>query len=122
MLATHDQERLDVLFRYLQKANQTFLGYPVARDYDYESLHRFLTLSCNNLGDPFQPGTYRLDTREFEREVVDFFARLFNAPPNEYWGYVTNGSTEGNLYGLYLARELYPNGIVYFSEDTHYSV
>src|SRR5690606_26244966 len=28
----------------------------------------------------------------------------------------------GNLYGLYLARELLPQGIVYYSEDTHYSV
>ncbi|MAF25936.1 histidine decarboxylase, partial [bacterium] len=30
--------------------------------------------------------------------------------------------TEGNLYGLYLARELYPKGVVYYSQDTHYSV
>ena len=26
------------------------------------------------------------------------------------------------MYGLYVARELYPEGICYFSEDTHYSV
>ena len=26
------------------------------------------------------------------------------------------------MYGLYLARELFPEGIVYFSEQTHYSV
>ena len=26
------------------------------------------------------------------------------------------------MYGLYLARELFPEGICYFSEDTHYSV
>ena len=32
------------------------------------------------------------------------------------------GGTEGNMYGLYLGRELFPDGIVYFSEDTHYSV
>jgi histidine decarboxylase len=41
---------------------------------------------------------------------------------DNYWGYVTNGGTEGNLYGLYLARELYPKGVVYYSQDTHYSV
>lgn len=29
---------------------------------------------------------------------------------------------EGNLYGLYLAREAHPDGIVYLSEETHYSV
>ena len=37
-------------------------------------------------------------------------------------GYVTSGGTEGNMYGLYLARELFPNAMFYFSEETHYSV
>jgi hypothetical protein len=60
--------------------------------------------------------------KAFEREVVSFYADIFNAPANNHWGYVTNGGSEGNLYGLYLARELYPNGIVYYSEATHYSV
>jgi histidine decarboxylase len=35
---------------------------------------------------------------------------------------MTSGGTEGNLYGLYLAREAFPDGIVYYSEHTHYSV
>ena len=42
--------------------------------------------------------------------------------PDLAWGYVTSGGTESNLYGLYLAREMFPNGIFYFSEETHYSV
>ena len=54
--------------------------------------------------------------------MIHTFARLTNAPENGYWGYINNGGTEGNLYGLYLARELMRDGIVYFSEDTHYSV
>jgi histidine decarboxylase len=54
--------------------------------------------------------------------VVGFFAKLFRADPNDYWGYVTNGGSESNLYGLYLARELYPKGMVYYSESTHYSI
>ena len=40
----------------------------------------------------------------------------------DYLNYITNGSTEGNLYGLYLARELHPDCMVYFSQDSHYSV
>ncbi len=122
MLAAQDQERLDLLYQSMQESLQQFLGYPVARDFNYEPLYRFLQFPSNNIGDPFQSSTYRLGTREMEREVIDFFAKLFKAPQDDYWGYVTNGGTEGNLYGLYLARELYPNGIVYFSEDTHYSV
>jgi histidine decarboxylase len=85
-------------------------------------LERFLRFPLNNLGDPFVDSTFAVSTREFEREVVEFVANLLRAPASEIWGYVTNGGTEGNLYGLYLARELLPRGIVYCSEDTHYSV
>jgi histidine decarboxylase len=42
--------------------------------------------------------------------------------PREAWGYVTSGGTEGNMYGLYMGREIFPDGVVYFSQDTHYSV
>lgn len=122
MLAKKDQEKLDDLFTSMNELHIRLLGYPCARNFDYEALYRFLKFPLNNIGDPFQPSTYRVGTRPFECEVVDFFADLFNAPKNGYWGYVTNGGTEGNLYGLYIARELYPKGIVYFSEDTHYSV
>ena len=54
--------------------------------------------------------------------MLDWFAELMHAPEESWWGYVTNGGTEGNLYGLYLAREMYPDGMVYYSQDTHYSV
>ena len=74
------------------------------------------------MGDPFVPSTYRVNTREIEREVLGWFAALTHAEPESFWGYVTSGGTEGNLYGLYLARELYPEGMVYYSEETHYSV
>jgi len=122
MLTPQDQTRLDALYASMKEATEGALGYPVARDFDYAPLYRFLQFPANNIGDPFQASTYRVGSREMEREVIDFFAAMFKAPANDYWGYVTNGGTEGNLYGLYLARELYPNGIVYFSEETHYSV
>jgi histidine decarboxylase len=121
-LSAEDQARLDTLYASMHDSMQQFLGYPVARDFDYAPLYRFLQFPSNNIGDPFQSSTYRLGTREMEREVIAFFAQMFKAPADDHWGYVTNGGTEGNLYGLYLAREMYPKGIVYFSEDTHYSV
>ncbi len=74
------------------------------------------------MGDPFAGSNYRLNTHEFEREVVAEIATLTQAPEDDWWGYVTSGGTEGNMYGLYVARELFPEGICYFSEDTHYSV
>jgi len=114
--------RLDALFDRLTGLKERFVGYPVTADLDYRELNRFLDFPLNNVGDPFKDGTYGLHTHEFEREVVHWFAELLHAPPEQTWGYVTNGGTEGNLYGLYLARELYPDGMVYASQDTHYSV
>ncbi|MDX1442277.1 MAG: histidine decarboxylase [Gammaproteobacteria bacterium] len=99
-----------------------YLGYPVSKDFDYSALAELLSIPLNNLGDPFTESTWKVDSRALEREVVEFFAGLMRAEENNWWGYVTNGGSEGNLYGLYLARELYPNGIVYYSEETHYSV
>ncbi|MFB9268725.1 histidine decarboxylase [Bradyrhizobium erythrophlei] len=122
MLESQDLKRLDELFSSMQEANRCFLGYPFAKGFDYEQLWRFMSLTGNNLGDPFEPGTYRVNSHAFECEVIDFFARLFRAPSCEFWGYITNGGTEGNIYGLYLARELYRDAVAYFSRDTHYSV
>ncbi len=121
-LATQDQNRLDQLHRRLKEQTEMFLGYPVAKDFDCRALARFLELPLNNLGDPFAPSTYQVDSREFEREVVTFAAQLLRAENDSWWGYVTNGGSEGNLYGLYLARELFPQAMVYFSQATHYSV
>jgi histidine decarboxylase len=121
-LPPHHQKQLDELLQRLRHAAEQELGYPMAFDLDYSVLSEFLTVNLNNCGDPFMPMTYLVNSHEFEREVVAFFAQLTRAPAQQWWGYVTNGSTEGNLYGLYLARELLPNGIVYFSQDSHYSV
>jgi histidine decarboxylase len=122
MLQPEERERLERVFERMKAANDVSLGYPSAKDFDYSALNRYLQFPVNNVGDPFADATYRVETREFEREVVEFFAELFRAPRDDWWGYVTNGGTEGNLYGLYLARELLPSGMVYYSEQTHYSV
>ncbi len=99
-------------------------GYPDNQFFNYSKLFRFLNFHINNCGDPFQAKAsyYRINTHKFEKEVIDIFAQLFHAPKNNYWGYVTNGGTEGNLYGIYVARELHPEGVVIYSQDTHYSI
>lgn len=122
MLSTSDQLRLEDFLGDLKTSVQTELGYPCAFDLDYSVLAPFLGVSLNNIGDPFTRATYQLNSHAFEREVVSFFAEQTRAPKDEWWGYVTNGGTEGNLYGLYLARELFPQGLVYFSQESHYSV
>jgi len=106
----------------VQTASRTLLGYPCNQAFDYTELLPFLGYHMNNVGDPYSATNFGPNTHDIEREVIETYAELTEAPADNHWGYVTNGGTEGNLYGLYLARELYPKGIVYYSEDTHYSV
>ena len=121
-LSPADAARLQALFADLRDRNHTNIGYPCNQRFDYSDLLPMLELNANNIGDPWRSTNYTQNTHVFECEAVSEFARLTGAPPDNYWGYLTNGGTEGNMYGLYLARELHPGGMVYFSEDTHYSV
>ncbi|WP_166385927.1 histidine decarboxylase [Polaribacter sp. 11A2H] len=119
---TVQDEQIQDLLKKVKQARDTFLGYPVSKDFDFSELNEFLKYPINNLGDPFEDSTYKVHTHEMEKEVINFFASFFRANPKDYWGYVTNGGSESNLYGLYIARELYPKAMVYYSESTHYSV
>ena len=122
MLDAGDKQRLDDLLELIEQECDRFLGYPCTRDFDYSPLFPFFYYPLNNVGDPYVDTSFRLNTHDIEREVVEYFRQLVRAPENGIWGYVTNGGTEGNMYGIYLARELHPEGVVYYSEDTHYSV
>jgi histidine decarboxylase len=116
-------KRLERLHASLKTASAQMVGYPVTQVFDYSKLYPFLELHANNVGDPFQnTGYFGLNTLTIEREVIEQFADILHAPHDDFWGHVTNGGTEGNLYGLYVARELYPDGVVFFSDQTHYSV
>lgn len=117
-----DQNRLDSYIAQVKGRVTSFIGYPISTDFDYSELYSLFKYPLNNLGDPLIESTYDLNSRSIEREVVQFFCEIFKAPKENSWGYVTNGGSEGNLYALYVARELYPQGMVYFSESTHYSV
>ncbi len=121
-LTSRQQQRLQDSFSYMQREADHFLGYPCTRVFDYSALYPFLSLPMNNVGDPFLDSNYHLNTHEYEREVIGYFSELLHASLDTTWGYVTNGGTEGNMYGIYLARELFPQGLVYYSEATHYSV
>ncbi len=121
-LTPEDRQKLDDLYARLSAMRDKNIGYPCNQEFDYSELFRFLQFSVNNVGDPFSGSNYRMNTQDFEREVVAEFAEFAQAKANDWWGYVTSGGTEGNMYGLYVGRETYPEGICYFSEDTHYSV
>ncbi|CAL9169566.1 serine decarboxylase 1-like [Musa acuminata AAA Group] len=114
-----------VLARYrrsLIDRTKHHLGYPYNLDFDYGALGQLQHFSINNLGDPFIESNYGVHSRQFEVGVLDWFARLWELEKNEYWGYITNCGTEGNLHGILVGREVFPDGVLYASRESHYSI
>lgn len=112
---------LEDKFKQINHDSKFLAGYPTNTNFNYEDLYKFFQFNVNNVGDPYDDNLYSCNTHEFETEVIDWFAKLLRSNGN-HWGYVTHGGTEGNMHGMYLAREVWPNGIVYLSEETHYSI
>ncbi|KAL6853367.1 hypothetical protein ACP4OV_019396 [Aristida adscensionis] len=108
--------------RHLHDRTEHHLGYPYNLDLDFSQLAPFQSFCINNLGDPFIDSNYGVHSRPFEVAVLDWFARLWELRKDDYWGYITNCGTEGNLHGLLVGRELFPDGIIYASCESHYSV
>lgn len=115
-------EELSTFLKQLQQRTDFHAGYPYNLNSDYTFLLRSFNFLINNAGDPFVEPDFGLHSRKFEQEVLAFFAKLYKIAEDDFWGYVTSGGTEGNLYGIYLGREAYPDGVLYSSQDSHYSV
>uniref|UniRef100_A0A7S2PDB3 Histidine decarboxylase n=1 Tax=Leptocylindrus danicus TaxID=163516 RepID=A0A7S2PDB3_9STRA len=113
---------LDSYDKLLKRKSSVHFGYPYNLMYNHQELYEFMKYSINNLGDPFVTSNYGVHSRQFECSVVDFFAKLWKMKDDDYWGYVTTCGTEGNLHGILLARECHPDGILYSSKETHYSI
>jgi histidine decarboxylase len=121
-LTTENQKKLDDFWQYCVDNQYFNIGYPESADFDYSSIERFMRFSINNCGDWAEYCNYLLNSFDFEREVIKHFSQLYRIGFDKSWGYVTNGGTEGNMFGCYLARELYPDSTLFYSKDTHYSV
>ena len=115
------KKELDDLLSGISNNSGRMLGYPLNKKFDYSDLYPFLGYTVNNAGDPYELSSLGTNTMSVERWVLQFFADIFNAPEDNWWGYVNHGGSEGNMYGLYLGRECFPNGIVYYCESAHYS-
>lgn len=107
---------------HLKERTFHHLGYPYNLEYNFGCLSVLQNYSINNLGDPFIESNYGVHSREFEVAVCNWFAGLWELPSEEMYGYCTNCGTEGNFFGILLGRENFPNGILYASRDSHYSV
>lgn len=119
---TQEIQELNALYKKINESSKYLIGYPASLLFNYSKLFRFLKFPINNIGDFCSPpNSWRMNTLCIEKLVIERLSRLFHAPKNDYWGYITNGGTEGNLHGLYIGRELYPDGVVYLSDQAHYS-
>ncbi|QDZ20871.1 pyridoxal phosphate-dependent transferase [Chloropicon primus] len=106
----------------LKQRTATHMGYPYNLAFEYGDLDCLLKYCINNLGDPWIESNYGVHSRQFELGVLNWFAQLWEVDQKEYWGYITNCGTEGNLHGILVGRENLPDGILYSSEESHYSV
>lgn len=122
MIKNEVSDRLTHLERQLRLYAKNCIGFPGASDFDYREVYPFFDMIINNVGDPAVPSLYTVQTKELEQEVIQFFAGMWRAPANDFWGYITTGTTEGNMYGLYTACETYPEGILYYAKAAHYSI
>ena len=106
----------------LRKRTATHMGYPYNLAFEYGDLDCLLKYCINNLGDPWIESNYGVHSRQFELGVLNWFAQLWEVDQKDYWGYITNCGTEGNLHGILVGRENLPDGILYSSDESHYSV
>ena len=124
---THRGERLAATFAQInarvQSAHQTHLGYPYNLSFGPrvpEALGGYL---INNLGDPYAGSHYASEVCTQEREAISWLMRLWGCHRlEEYWGSIGASGTEGNLWGIYLGREMLPDAVLLHSADAHYSL
>lgn len=117
-----DEEReiaLASFKEFIETQHSHFAGFQGNQDQNYADRFPYLMdMHANNIGDPFSSGRYTLNSKFCERAVLDYFAALWNNnwphtaatdqqdSSSRYWGYVlTMGFTEGNIYGLFNARD-----------------
>ncbi|MBB5868882.1 histidine decarboxylase [Allocatelliglobosispora scoriae] len=113
---------LDVLANGWAEGGRRAIGFPGATDMSFPHLAEVLTgQPLNNVGDPWTEGLYANHSKPLERFVIDTIAGLLRAP-EQHWGYVTPGASEGTLAGLLEARTRYPDAVVYHSSAAHNSV
>jgi histidine decarboxylase len=118
-----EQTRLENYEAHLKERSKFHLGYPYNLSNIFpDKLTSFLKYSINNLGDPFVDSNYGIHSRTFEIETLNWFADLWSIDKDNFWGYVGSSGTEGNFSGLLIARDNYPDAILYASEESHYSV
>lgn len=104
------------------RAQRRTIGFPAATDIDWSRVRGLFSRLFNNVGDPSTPPGGAAHTNSLEVEVVKWFADLVGLPQSDRWGYVTSGGTESNIAALRVARDRYPDAVLYLTHASHYSI
>lgn len=124
-LPEHPQESVISSFQSFLKEvkgkKHRLLGKPGNMAFDFSPLQDALSVFMNNSGDPFVPSSHGLSTKQFEQQVIHFFASAYGLAPESVFGYITNGGTEALEYGFLKGIKQYPNAHVILNESCHYS-
>ena len=108
----------------IEKREHMF-GYPanMKKDSSVSEYLRYLESQAylmNGCGDPYEQGNYKMDNKDNEIKIVDAIKN--NIGLDDYWGYITTGGTEGNIWGINYGLNKYKDAILYYSSGTHYSI
>ena len=128
----HSMERLDAAAKYIFNHRYNQLGYPFDQESGMNDFYGWVErnglggITLINVGDPYKTDWDMLNTDEFERESIDFLARAYGFGA-DHWGVISNGGTDGNMYGFYFGRKSLAEvsdfpPILYVSEEAHYSL
>lgn len=123
---------------FLEEVNKVFenntgvdhsqmFGYPANMMEDSYLISYFRWLESkmyfmNSCGDAYHPGNYRMNNAEIEIKIIEEMKKNLNLQVDKYWGYINSGGTEGNFWGIREGITRYNNGVVYYSDSSHYSV
>lgn len=123
---------LDDWAKQIVSAKRASMGYPVNQNIQLDRFYKWYlannleNVGLNNVGDPFGAAGGLLGAHKFEREVIEYFAPLYDYDLGNLWGIVTNSGTDGNNHGIYFGVNYLKNltgkmPVMYVSDEAHYS-
>lgn len=105
-----------------EKSN-LFLWYPRNLNFTIsDDIKPLFERHINNLWNPNKEWYSKIHSRVFEQEVIAYRADKYGLKKENTFGYIWSSWTEWNMQWVYLAKKRYPNGELFFSADTHYSI
>ena len=121
------KEAKELLKRQVELDRKYMFGYP-ANMIEESSMVKYLRwiesklFYINSCGTAYEKGNYKLCKNKYELNIISLIAKNLGISTRDYWGYITSGGTEGNFWGIREGLNIYPKGVLYFSDSTHYSV